>query len=204
MNGLVATAIAYVLGSIPFGYLIVRWQKGIDVRLTGSGSIGATNVMRNLGLAGFVATFALDCAKGAAAVLLAARWTGDDARWTGAAAVAAIFGHCFPLWLKYRGGKGVATTIGVYLLLTPAAVGVWLMVFGITLVLWRYVSLGSIIASALFPALVYFLDRPPSAIVLAAAASAAIVIGKHHSNIRRLLAGTESRIGNQKSGVKGP
>jgi glycerol-3-phosphate acyltransferase PlsY len=120
----------------------------------------------------------------------------------GAAAVAAIFGHCFPLWLKFRGGKGVATAIGVYVLLTPAAVGAWLVVFGIMLGLWRFVSLGSITASAVFPALVYFLDQPPGAIALASAASAVIVIGKHHSNIRRLLAGTESRIGSQKSGVR--
>lgn len=202
MTGISTTILAYLLGSIPFGYLIVRWQRGIDVRATGSGSIGATNVMRNLGVAGFLATFVLDCAKGVAAVLLASRWAESDPRWVGAAAVTAILGHCFPLWLKFRGGKGVATAIGVYVLLTPAAIGAWLAVFAVMVGLWRYVSLGSITASALFPALAYFLDQPPGAIVLASAASAAIVIGKHHSNIRRLLEGTESKIRSQKSEVR--
>jgi glycerol-3-phosphate acyltransferase PlsY len=195
MTGISTIILAYLLGSIPFGYLIVRWQKGVDVRATGSGSIGATNVMRNLGPAGFLATFGLDCGKGVAAVLLGMRWTENDPSWVGAAAVAAILGHCFPFWLKFRGGKGVATAIGAYILLTPAAVGAWLAIFAVMVVLWRYVSLGSITASALFPALVYFLNQPPGAIVLSSVASAAIVIGKHHSNIRRLLKGMENKIG---------
>src|SRR5271170_606396 len=97
---------AYLLGSIPFGYLIVRWQKGIDVRSTGSGGTGATNVSRSLGMAGFAATFLLDAIKGFAAVLLAARLSGGDPRWTAAASVVAVVGHCFPVWLKFHGGKG--------------------------------------------------------------------------------------------------
>ena len=120
MPGPLTTLIAYLLGSIPFGYLIVRWQKGIDVRDTGSGSIGATNVMRNLGLAGFLATFVLDFGKGLVAVELARRVTHGNPRWIGAAAAAAVLGHIAPVWLGFRGGKGVATGVGVFIALAPA------------------------------------------------------------------------------------
>src|SRR5271169_90366 len=112
MIGIFITAVAYLLGSIPFGFLIVRWRRGIDIRGAGSGSIGATNVMRNLGIAGGFATCILDASKGAAAVLLAEKMTppaGNQSALIAAAAVAAIFGHCFPAWLKFRGGKGIAT-----------------------------------------------------------------------------------------------
>jgi glycerol-3-phosphate acyltransferase PlsY len=187
--------IAYVLGSIPFGYLIVRWQKGIDVRSTGSGSIGATNVMRNLGLIGFVATFLLDFAKGAAAVLLAARWTGNAPVWVAAAAFAAVVGHCFPVWLKFRGGKGVATAAGVFFVLAPIQVGIAVAIFVIVLALGRYVSLGSIIAVGAFPVLFQVQIHPPPALVAGAAACALVIIARHQSNIRRLLKGTENRLG---------
>jgi len=194
MPGLLTTLIAYLLGSIPFGYLIVRWQKGIDVRSTGSGSIGATNVMRNLGIAGFLATFLLDAGKGAVAVIGARRLTDNDPRWVAAAAVAAVLGHCLPVWLKFRGGKGVATGVGAFLGLGPLALGIALVMFALTVVLWRYVSLGSILATAFFPLALYLVNHPPPPILLGAAASGAIIIGKHHSNIRRLLAGTENRL----------
>src|SRR5437667_12616386 len=105
MTGPLTALIAYLLGSIPFGYLLVRWRRGIDVRETGSRSIGATNVMRNLGAPGFLATFALDFGKGAVSVLLASKLTADDPRWIAAAAVAAVLGHIAPLWLRFRGGK---------------------------------------------------------------------------------------------------
>jgi len=204
MVGPLSTLIAYLMGSVPCGYLIVRWQKGIDVRTTGSGSIGATNVMRNLGIVGFVVTFVLDVGKGTAAVLLASKLTANDPRWVAAAAVAAIFGHCFPAWLKFRGGKGVATGVGVFLALAPVQVGLVLAVFAVVVSIWRYVSLGSIIASAVFPILVYFLEQPPPplAIVLGATGGAAIIIAKHHSNIRRLLKGTENRLGRKKPEVR--
>jgi glycerol-3-phosphate acyltransferase PlsY len=190
--------IAYLLGSIPFGYLIVRWQKGIDVRSTGSGSIGATNVMRNLGLIGFVATFLLDFAKGAAAVLLAARWTGDAPVWVAGAAVAAVVGHCFPVWLKLRGGKGVATAAGVFFVLAPIQVGIAVAIFVVVLALGRYVSLGSIIAVGAFPVLFQVQVHPPPALVVGAAACALVIIARHQSNIRRLLQGTENRLGRKK------
>ncbi len=200
MVGVLATVIGYFLGSIPFGYLIVRWQKGVDVRSTGSGSIGATNVMRNLGIVGFVATFLLDFGKGAAAVLLAAEMTGNDPRWVAAAALAALVGHCYPVWLRFRGGKAVATAAGVFTVLAPMSFGLALLIFVLVVGIWRYVSLGSILAAAAFPALAYVLEHPPRPIVLAAALGAALIILRHHGNIRRLVNGTENRLGKNKSG----
>jgi glycerol-3-phosphate acyltransferase PlsY len=200
MLGLLSTSIAYLLGSIPFGYLIVRWQKGIDVRATGSGSIGATNVMRSLGVAGFVGTFILDVGKGIVAVLLAARLTAHDPLWIALAATVAILGHCFPVWLSFRGGKGVATGVGVFIALAPIQVGLAVGVFAVVVAIWRYVSLGSIAAAAAFPILLYVGKEPPPPlpIVLGAATGAAIIIAKHHSNIRRLLSGSENRLGKKK------
>jgi glycerol-3-phosphate acyltransferase PlsY len=200
MIGPLTLVLAYILGSLPFGYLIVRWQKGIDVRTTGSGSIGATNVMRNLGIIGFVATFILDAGKGSAAVLLASRLTAGDPRWIGASAVGAILGHCFPVWLRFHGGKGVATGVGVFIVLAPVQVALVLVIFALVVAIWRYISLGSIVATAAFPILVYFMKHPHRAIVLGAAGSAIIIIARHHANIRRLLSGTESKVGKQKAG----
>ena len=191
--------LAYLFGSIPFGYLIVRWQKGIDVRSTGSGGTGATNVMRNLGIIGFVATFLLDVGKGIVAVLLASRLTAGDPRWIALASVAAILGHCFPVWLKFRGGKGVATGVGVFIALAPVQVVLVLLIFAVVVAIWRYISLGSIIATAAFPLLVHFMKHPPLPIVLGAAGGALIVITMHHANIRRLLSGTESKVGKKKA-----
>jgi acyl phosphate:glycerol-3-phosphate acyltransferase len=194
MIGLFTSATAYLLGSVPFGYLIVRWQKGIDVRQTGSRSIGATNVMRSLGIAGFVATFLLDACKGLAAVALASRLTRADPRWVAAAAVAAIAGHIFPIWLDFRGGRGVATGVGALVGLAPLSMGLVLLLFAVLVAIWRYVSLGSILAAASFPVLVFLVDRPPRPIVVAAACAAALIIGSHHANIRRLLNGTENKL----------
>jgi acyl phosphate:glycerol-3-phosphate acyltransferase len=189
--------IAYLLGSIPFGYLIVRWQKGIDVRTTGSGGTGATNVMRNLGIAGFAATFVLDFAKGYGAIWLTSRLTGGDPRWIAAAAVAAVAGHIFPVWLSFHGGKGVATSVGVFVALAPIPMAFVVVIFLVVLAAWRYVSLGSIVATAAFPALVYLLNRPAKAIVLGAVGAAVLIIASHHANIRRLLHGTENKMGRQ-------
>jgi glycerol-3-phosphate acyltransferase PlsY len=190
---------AYLLGSIPFGYLIVHWQKGIDIRSTGSGSIGATNVMRNLGIIGFLATFLLDFGKGVAAVVLTSKLTGNDPLWVGAAAVAPLVGHCYPVFLKFRGGKAVATAAGIYMVLAPPAIGLALVIFAVIVGIWRYISLGSVIATASFPALVYYLQRPPWQIVLASALGAALIILRHRANISRLLKGTENRVGRKKA-----
>jgi len=208
MTAVLTPILAYLLGSIPFGYLIVRWQKGVDVRSTGSGSTGATNVMRNLGVLGFVITFLLDVGKGTFAVLLASRLTSSsahwiplsgDPRWIALASIAAILGHCFPVWLKFRGGKGVATGVGVFIALAPVQVAMALAVFAIVLLIWRYVSLASIAGTAAFPVLVYLMKHPPLPIVLGAAGGALIIISMHHANIGRLLKGTESKVGQKKA-----
>ena len=200
MAGPLSAAIAYILGSIPFGYLLVRGKKGIDVRATGSGSTGATNVMRSLGAAGFVATLLLDLSKGFAAVHIASRITSEDPRWIAAAAVGAIIGHCFPVWLNFRGGKGVATALGVFLALAPREVGIAFGVFILLVAAFRYVSLGSMLAAAVFPLLYYLLRHPPMLLVAASGASAAIIIARHHENIVRLLNGTETKLGKRESG----
>jgi glycerol-3-phosphate acyltransferase PlsY len=199
MIGPLTTLIAYLLGSIPFGYLIVHWQRGIDVRATGSGSIGATNVMRNLGIMGFVATFILDAGKGLLAVLLASKMTSENPTWVAAAAFAAVSGHCFPVWLKFRGGKGVAPGVGVFIALAPWQVVLVLVIFAVVVAIWRYISLGSIVATAAFPVLVYLMKNPPIQVVLGAAGAAVIIIARHHANIARLLKWTENKLGRRKA-----
>lgn len=194
MNALVATVAAYLLGSIPFGYLMVRWRKGIDVRTTGSGATGATNVMRNLGVGGFLATFVLDFGKGVAAIFLASRLSADNPRWVATAAVAAVTGHIFPVWLRFRGGKGVATGVGVFLALAPVPMGLVLVIFAALLGIFRYVSLGSLVAATAFPLLFYALNHPPPALLLGSIGAAALIVVAHRANIRRLLSGTENRL----------
>jgi glycerol-3-phosphate acyltransferase PlsY len=185
---------AYLLGAIPFGYLIYRARSGRDIRSEGSGNIGATNVMRRAGPVAGIATLLLDAAKGYVAVWLAA-WLSGGAPWViGAAAVAALLGHTFPVYLRFRGGKGVATGLGVFAALAPRSILLALVVFAITLAAFRYVSLGSIAASAAFPVLALLLDSPQRPVVLGAFACSALIIAKHASNIRRLLAGTENRL----------
>jgi glycerol-3-phosphate acyltransferase PlsY len=199
MIGPLTTLIAYLLGSIPFGYLIVRWQRGIDIRATGSGSIGATNVMRKLGIVGFVATFILDAGKGLLAVLLASKLTLGNPTWVATAACAAVLGHCFPVWLRFRGGKGVATGVGVFIAVAPGQVVLVLAIFAVMVAIWRYVSLGSIVATAAFPVLVHLMKHPPIQVVLGAAGAAVIIIARHHANIARLLRGTENKLGQKKA-----
>ena len=196
--------LAYLLGSIPFGYLIVRARGGGDVRETGSGGTGATNVTRRAGKSAGLLTLLLDATKGLAAVLLA-RWllTPDFSVnwWVAASAFAVVVGHVFPVWLRFRGGKGVAPGLGVFLALAPAAVPVALAAFAIVVRRTRYVSLGSITAAALMPLVVFVLDsrfpatgqRGPERVV-AAAAGAALIIFAHRENIRRLLGGTENKL----------
>jgi acyl phosphate:glycerol-3-phosphate acyltransferase len=193
---------AYFLGSIPFGYLIVRAKVGADVRETGSGGTGATNVTRRAGKTAGIITLLLDAAKGFAAVLLARFLlaAGFEVNWlVAAAAVLAVAGHCFPVWLGFRGGKGVATGVGVFLGLSPLAVAIALVIF-IFVVGWtRYVSLGSITATVVFPLCVWLLSlyvRPLGALAPVLSASivgGAIIILMHRANIARLVAGTESK-----------
>jgi glycerol-3-phosphate acyltransferase PlsY len=149
-----------------------------------------------------VVTFVLDVGKGTAAVLIAARLTAHDSPWVAVAAVVGILGHCYPVWLRFKGGKGVATGVGVFLAISPIPVGLVLGIFVVVLAISRYVSLSSILATAAFPVLVFLIDHPPWPLLLGAAGGASIVIARHHTNIGRLLKGTESRVGRKKEEVR--
>lgn len=222
---IIVAVIAYLLGSIPFGYILVRLFRKQDIRQTGSGNIGATNVARSGAKGLGILTLFLDAAKGYAAIVIAktlfstlvpsklpipenAFEYGITAAYREqaiviAAAIAAIFailGHMYPIWLKFKGGKGVATGVGVFLALAPLAVGIVLVLFLVIVWFSRYVSLGSIIATAAFPLLAWLLYRnqTPSIVFIIAAFGAFLIIAKHHQNIRRLLAGTEHRLGEKK------
>jgi glycerol-3-phosphate acyltransferase PlsY len=194
-------AVAYLLGSIPFGLILVRVVRGEDVRQSGSGNIGATNVARTGGAKLGVATLVLDALKGYAGVAFANavshRGASMDVGLAAAlAALCAILGHVFPVWLKFRGGKGVATAVGAFIGLAPRAVLVVLGIFLIIVVISRYVSLGSVVASAVFPILAFFLYRGTSTIadLLVMFAASLLIIFKHKANMRRLLNGTENRL----------
>ncbi len=182
--------IGYFLGSIPFGYLLVKTAQGQDIRSVGSGNIGATNVFRKNRWAG-IATLLLDGGKGYMAVLIAG-WMGGGPGWQSFAAVSAIAGHLFTVWLRFKGGKGVATGCGAYLALAPAPVGTTLVLFVLTLVLTRYISLSSILATAAFP-LWAFLFHEPHQVLPGAILGSALIVVRHHQNIRRLFSGTESK-----------
>ena len=188
--------VAYMLGSIPFGYIIFKLARGGDIRTLGSGNIGATNVGRFLGKKGWGTTFLLDAGKGILAVILSQRLLGDPA-WGALAGVLAILGHNYPVFLWFRGGKGVATALGVFAAIAPWAVLPSLAMFILLLFAFRYVSLGSITAAGTFPFFTYLFGYPLS-VVIGAIAGGALIIGKHHSNIRRLLAGTENRFGRKR------
>ena len=191
-------AVGYLLGSIPFGYLLVRATGGGDVRSIGSGNIGATNVARAAGWQVGVATLLLDAAKGFLAVWLAGHFAPGNIRLMMFAGLAAIVGHVFPLWLKFEGGKGVATALGVFLGICWPALAAAAVLFVLVLLFWRYVSLASISAAASLPLLVYMLyaprHAPPTAVSVCTLLAAILVIVKHRDNIERLLAGTESRL----------
>jgi glycerol-3-phosphate acyltransferase PlsY len=191
--------VAYLLGSIPFGYLIVRVSGGGDVRRHGSGNIGATNVARVSGTLCGLLTLALDAAKGYFAVWLAATATDNSVRWMMVAAVLALIGHLFPVWLRFRGGRGVATGAGVILPICWQAVAGAAVVFLLVVIFWRYVSLGSIAAAASLPLLVYMLYArapglaPPLIVSAGTSAAMVLVIWRHRPNILRLLEGSEPR-----------
>ncbi len=196
MSGLdiLAVVVAYLLGAVPFGYLIAKRAHGGDIRASGSGSIGATNVMRSVGRGAGLATLLLDVAKGFAAVELAKLLSHDEPRTVIIASIAAIVGHIFPVFLKFRGGKGVATGVGVFLAIAPKAVLAVLVVWAIVVAIWRYVSLGSILGTAAFPLCAYLIYRPPLEAALGMIAGATLIVLKHWSNIERLVAGTERRL----------
>jgi glycerol-3-phosphate acyltransferase PlsY len=187
---------AYLLGSIPFGYLVVRIGQGRDIRAAGSGNIGAANVTRTVGKGWGVLTLLLDAGKGFLAVWLAA--TFDNVTWMVLAALAAILGHMFTPWLKFRGGKGVATGVGAFLLISWHAVLGAFVVWVLVMIGFRYVSLASMTAAAALPPLIYLLyappHAPPDAVTFGAVAAAVLIIWKHRPNIARLIAGTEPKL----------
>jgi len=190
---------AYLLGSIPFGLVVARVFGSRDVRKEGSGNIGATNVARVAGPLPGLLTLALDAGKGMLAVWLAARWSGQGALAMTVAGVMALVGHCFPVWLGFRGGKGVATALGVFGVLAPLALLAAAIVFGVIFGLWRYVSLASVSAAAAMPLLVYLLwapgHAPPLVVTVGVVFAALLVIVKHKGNLQRLVAGTEPKFG---------
>jgi len=184
----------YLLGSISFAVLLVRLRTGRDIRQEGSGNPGATNVLRAHGKALGLAVALLDVAKGAAAVLLVRMVTADP-RYAAAGGLAAILGHMFPIYYGFRGGKGVATTVGSFLALAPAATAVCLGIFLVIVAATRYVSLGSCVAVVLLPPAARLISHSPSPVVLAAALAAAVVIVKHVENLKRLARGEERKLG---------
>ena len=197
MTLLAVSTVAYLLGSIPFGLLLTRAFGRGDVRMVGSGNIGATNVARAAGLLAGVSTLLLDLAKGAAAVLLAEKLSNNNVTWMMIAAIAALVGHCFPVWLKFKGGKGVATAAGIFLVLSPLACLAAVILFVLVVIFWRYVSLGSVSAATAMPLLIYFLwaprHAPPPAVTVGAMAAALLIVYKHRGNLQRLLVGAEPK-----------
>lgn len=191
MMGLLAILIAYLLGAIPFGYLLTRLTTGKDVRAQGSGNIGATNVLRTAGRAAAVATLALDMAKGFAAVWIAGMLTDNSPGWMADAALAVMVGHAFPIFLGFKGGKSVATFTGAFLYLTPIPALAAIIVFVITVVVTRYISAGSILAAATFPLGVWLIAHPTLNELLAALIAAGVVVYRHKENMRRMRSGKE-------------
>lgn len=195
MHILAIVALSYLLGSIPFGYLLVRALRGEDIRESGSGNIGATNVSRTSPGLGVV-TLILDALKGLGAVAITRFLLPNSFLLAALAALCAIVGHMFPVWLGFRGGKGVATGLGSFVMLAPKAILVLIGIFVAVVLAFRYVSLGSIVAVSVFPIVAWLLHgygQTPTVLGLMATASLLIVV-KHHENIRRLLAGTEPRL----------
>jgi acyl phosphate:glycerol-3-phosphate acyltransferase len=189
--GLIAVIAAYLLGSIPFGFLIVRLKTGSDIRASGSGNIGATNVLRTTGRAAGLLTLLLDCAKGYLAVVVASRLTAGNATWVSLSAVAVMLGHAFPVFLRFKGGKAVATALGAFLFLTPSAIAAVTIVFVTAVALTRFISLGSILAGGLFPLAVWLIAHPPFPVIYASVFAGAFIVYRHRANIERLRAGNE-------------
>jgi glycerol-3-phosphate acyltransferase PlsY len=192
MNELAVVAFGYLAGSIPFAFLLAR-RRGIDLRHAGSGNVGAANVLRTSGVPNAVIAFVLDAAKGAVAVLVAQRLSAEPATPV-AGGLASIIGHIYPVWLGFRGGKGVATAGGVFAVLTPAALGIAAAVFVLAIWVTRYVSVGSMAAAVTLAVTTAAMDVP-AAVTVGTVIAAVIIVHRHRENLARLIAGTERRVG---------
>jgi len=197
MNELAAVTLAYLVGSIPFAFLLSR-QQGVDLRRAGSGNVGATNVLRTTGVRAAVLAMVLDAMKGTVAVLVAESLSAGLVAPV-AAAFASVVGHVYPVWLRFRGGKGVATAAGAFAVLAPAALMVAAVVFLVAVSVTRFISVGSI-AGAVTLTVVAAASGAPEIVTIGAAASAVIIIHGHRGNLARLVAGTERRIGQRVAG----
>ena len=191
MTGFATVIMAYLIGGIPFGLLLVRLQTGADVRQAGSGNIGATNVLRTAGRTLGVLTLLLDAGKGVFAVWFADRMTGGDVFWMSGAALAVLAGHAFPIWLRFRGGKAVASFVGAFAYLTPLPLLAVILLF--VAVTWRtrYLSLGSVIAAGLLPLACWMILHPEWPVLAASLVAAVLVINRHAGNLERIRQGTE-------------
>jgi len=193
METLLPLLLGYGVGSLPLGYLVAQRVKGIDLRRVGSGNVGAANTYRTAGLAAALLVIGVDVAKGAGSVLIATRVT-PGAVGPVAAGVAAIVGHVYPIWLRFHGGKGVATACGAFSILAPAATALAAAVFVVTVWITRYVSLGSVIATAALPTLAW-MTRASVPVITGGILAALLVVGRHRGNMLRLREGTERRLG---------
>ena len=192
MTPILVLAAAYLIGGIPFGFLLVKLKSGADVRSMGSGNIGATNVLRTTGRAlGFLTLF-LDILKGAFAVWLADRFLNGSVQWMSLAALAVMAGHAFPVFLKFKGGKAVASFIGAFFYLTPLPLLTVLIIFAITVAFTRFISMGSVIAAGFFPVAVFLIEHPPAIVVTAGAIAGGFIVWRHKGNLQRIRAGNEN------------
>lgn len=191
MMGALAVLAAYLIGGIPFGLIVVKLMRGADVREEGSGNIGATNVLRTTGPAAGIITLVLDAAKAWAAVWLADRLTGGSEFWMSCAALAVLLGHAFSIWLRFQGGKAVATFVGAFAYLTPVPLLAVILLFVFVVAWTRYLSLGSVIAAGLFPVACWMILHPRWPVLVSALGAAVLIIDRHRSNIARIRAGKE-------------
>jgi glycerol-3-phosphate acyltransferase PlsY len=191
---LVLVLVAYLLGSLPTALLLVRLMTGEDVRRKGSGNVGATNALRAAGWKAGAAVTLIDIGKGALAVMLMQRYNPESG-WVAAAMLAVVIGHCYPVWLKFRGGKGVAAGFGAFVVVAPLSALAALVIWFLVLVISRWVALASMVASAVFPLALKLIDRPDMFILISVSAAAVLIIFRHSSNIRKMLTGEEVKVG---------
>ena len=192
MNPLLVLGAAYLIGAIPFGYLLVKLKSGNDVRSMGSGNIGATNVLRTAGRTAGIVTLLLDIGKGALAVWIADRVTDGSPVWMSAAALAVMAGHAYPVFLNFHGGKAVASFTGAFLYLTPLALLATLILFVALVAASRFISLASVVGAGCFPLAVFLIDHPPVPVFLAALVAGGFIVVRHKSNLKRIRAGNEN------------